>query len=107
MTKANRRYDIEIMSIVTSPHSSESIPSDIIEFVFEADYHEIHYILFERNTNSPAGDQVLADLKSIDELAMPLFLHGLGNLTEEEKEIGATYMSIMYDNLEVLIEATK
>ncbi len=103
----NYRYNLEIMSIVTSPHSSESIPSDIIEFVFEADYHEIHYILFEKNTNSPAGDQVLDGLKLIDELAMPLFLHGLGNLTEEEKDIGSTYMSIMYDNLEVLIEATK
>ncbi len=103
----NYRYNLEIMSIVTSPHSSESIPSDIIEFVFEADSHEIHYILFEKNTNSPAGEQVLDGLELIDELAMPLFLHGLGNLTEEEKDIGSTYMSIMYDNLEVLIEATK
>jgi len=101
------RYHIEIMSIVTSPHSSESIPSDLIEFVNEAQYHFIHHILFEKNTNSPAGEQVLEALKEVDEEAIALYLHGLGNLTNEEIDNGSTYMSIMYDNLEVLNEATK
>ena len=101
------RYDIEIMSIVTSPHSSESIPSDLIEFVNEALHHFVHHILFEKNTNSPAGDQVLEALQEVDEEATALYLHGLGNLTNEEIENGYTYMSIMYDNLEVLKEATK
>ncbi len=101
------RYNIEIMSIVTSPHSSESIPSDLIEFVNEAQYHYIHHILFEKNTNSPAGDQVLEALQDVDDQAIALYLHGLGNLSEEEKEAGATYISIMYDNLDILKEATK
>lgn len=101
------RYDIEIMSIVTSPHSSESIPSDLIDYVNEAQYHFIHVILFEKNTNSPAGDQVLEALQELDEEAIALYLHGLGNLTNEEIDNGSTYMSIMYDNLDVLKEATK
>jgi len=101
------RYDIEIMSIVTSPHSSESIPSDLIEFVDEAQYHFIHHILFEKNTNSPAGEQVLEALQEVDDQAIALYLHGLGNLTNEEIDNGSTYMSIMYNNLEVLKTATK
>ena len=43
------RYDIEILSITTSAHSSESNPGDIIEFVEEAEIHSIHYILFEQS----------------------------------------------------------
>lgn len=101
------RYDIEIMSIVTSPHSSESIPSDLIEFVNEAQYHFIHHILFEKNTNSPAGEQVLEALQEVDDQAIALYLHGLGNLTNEEIDNGLNYMSIMYNNLEVLKTATK
>ena len=102
------RYNLEILSIVTSPHSSESIPSgSLIEFINEAQYHFIHYILFEKNTNSPAGEQVLDQLVQVDEDAVALYLHGLGNLTNDEIENGSTYMSIMYDNLDVLNEATK
>ena len=101
------RYNLEIMSIVTSPHSSESIPGDIITYVNEAHHHYIHYILFEKNTNSPAGDQVLEGLQATDDTAIALYLHGLGNLTNDEIDIGSNYMSIMYDNLEILNLATK
>jgi len=101
------RYDLEIISIVTSPHSTETIPSDLISFVNEAQTNSIHYILFEKNTNSPAGEQVLDALQALDEDASALYLHGLGNLTNEEIDNGSTYISIMYDNLEVLNESTK
>ena len=101
------RYDIEILSITTSAHSSESSASDIIHFAEEAALHEIHYILFEKNTNSPAGEGVLAELIKVDELAAAAYLHGLGNLTTEEINAGLNYLSIMYENLEVLKEATK
>ncbi len=101
------RYDLEIISIITSPHTTESIPSDIITFVNEAQVNSVHHILFEKNVNSPAGDQVLDALQALDEDASALYLHGLGNLTNEEIENGSTYISIMYDNLEVLNESTK
>ena len=101
------RYDIEIMSIVADAHSSESVPSEIIAFKDKAIFYGIHAIIFEKNTNSPAGDQVLLELSEEDEFATKLYMHGLGNRTPEEEEIDATYMSIMYDNLEVLKEATK
>jgi len=101
------RYDIEILSITTSAHSSESSASDIIYFADEAALHEIHYILFEKNTNSPAGEGVLDELIKIDDTASSAYLHGLGNLTTEELDAGLNYLSIMYENLEILNDATK
>ncbi len=103
----HERYDIEILSITTDAHSSESNPGDIIEYVDLALEHNIHFILFEKNVNSPAGEQVLQELLTIDLSASALFLHGLGNLTNEEAENGANYITVMYDNLEILNTATK
>ncbi|MEC9485769.1 MAG: zinc ABC transporter substrate-binding protein [Candidatus Izemoplasma sp.] len=103
----NERYDIEILPITTSAHSTENVPGDIIHFVEEAEYHSIQYILFEMNANSPAGDQVLSQLQEVNETASKLYLHGLGNLTTEELEQGKTYLTIMYENLDTLKIATK
>jgi len=103
----HERYDIEILSLSMSAHSTEDIPGDIIEFVEEALFHEIEYILFETNSNSPAGDQLLEALRENQGTADQLFLHGLGNITIEERENGKSYMSIMYQNLEALKSATK
>ncbi len=101
------RYGLEIEAITADAHSSESNPGDIIEFVEHAIEEEIIYILFEKNANSPAGDQVLEELRSTVLEADALYLHGLGNLTMEENENGSNYISIMYDNLEALKLATK
>ncbi|KFZ25629.1 MAG: High-affinity zinc uptake system binding-protein ZnuA precursor [Candidatus Izimaplasma bacterium HR2] len=101
------RYDIEILSITTSAHSTESSASDIIYFSEEAALHNIHYVLFEKNTNSPAGDGVLEELLKTDSTALAAYLHGLGNLTNEESDVNLNYLSIMYDNLDILIEATQ
>lgn len=103
----HERYDIEILSLSTDVHTTETIPSDIIEFVEEAEYHELNYICFEKNANSPAGDQVLEQLQLSNPDAARADLHGLGNLTNEEIEDGETYLTIMYQNLEVLNKATK
>lgn len=102
------RYNIEILSITSSAHTTEIIPADIIEFVEEARSHDIHYIIFEANSNSPAGDKVVDELNNLPDFdASKLYLHGLGNLTDEDINSGSTYISIMYDNLEVLNTTTK
>ena len=95
------------LSITTSAHSTESSASDIIYFSEEAALHNIHYVLFEKNTNSPAGDGVLEELLKTDSTALAAYLHGLGNLTNEESDVNLNYLSIMYDNLDILIEATQ
>lgn len=103
----NDRYDLTILSISNNIHTSEEIPGDIIHYVDEAVLHSVHYILFEKNVNSPAGDQVLDQLLLVDSTAAPQYLHGLGNLTLDEETSGLNYISIMYDNLDVLNLVTK
>lgn len=101
------RYDIDIESITSDAHSAETNPGDLIELITFANDNNIIYILFEKNANSPSGDQLLADLRQTNPDASALYLHGLGNTTEAEMTAGLTYLSIMYDNLEVLKAATK
>lgn len=101
------RYDIEIVSITTDAHSSESNPGELIEVLEIANDHNIEYILFEKNANSPAGDQLLSDLQSTTPDASALYLHGLGQITDDERDNGATYLTLMIENLATLNSATK
>lgn len=100
-------YGLEIFSLTPDAHNDNTIPSDIIGFRDEAVFHEIHYILFETNANSPAGEAVLSELVKIDNTADKAYLHGLASLTQEELDAQEDYLSLMYKNLVVLIEATK
>lgn len=103
----HERYGLEIMPITSDAHSTESNPGDLIELLNHAIEDDIMYILFEENANSPAGSQLLSDLQAQVSEADALYLHGLGKLTEEEIDAGATYLTIMRNNLEVLKTATK
>lgn len=100
-------YEIEIISLSADAHNSEVVPGDIISFVNEAITHEIHFVLYEATTNSPNGDLVLEQLILQDPTAVPAYLHSLSNLTSEQIENGATYITLMYLNLSILNEATK
>ncbi len=101
------RYHVEMLSITDDVHASTTVPDDIIHFVEEAEFHNISYILYEKYSNSPAGDVVLEDLLKINPDAVRGDLHSLGQLTEEEKDASEDYISLMYDNLEVLKNAIK
>jgi len=100
-------YEIEIISLSTDAHNSEVVPGDVIEFVNEAVFHEIHYILYEANTNSPSGDLVLEQLLLQDSTAEAKSLYSLGNITQEQIDNGSTYLTLMYENLDILKDATK
>lgn len=100
-------YGIEIFSLTADAHNDNTIPGDIIEFVEEAVFHDIEYILFELNSNSPSGDAVFLGLQEENPNAEKRYLHGLGTLSMDEIDDGEDYMSLMYKNLEVLNEATK
>ena len=103
----HERYEIEIQSITSDAHSTETNPTELIEILTMASEHDIIYILFEKNANSPAGDQLLADLQQTTPEASALYLHGLGQITDDEMSNGSNYISIMYDNLTALELATK
>lgn len=103
----HERYDLDILPLTKSIHTSDQDPSDIIDIIVEATEKNIHYILFEKNANSPSGEQVLLELRDVFNDADQLYLHGLGNLTSEEFENGSNYVTIMYENLDILELATK
>lgn len=103
----NNRYDIDIISLSMSAHTPQDVQGDKILFLEEALLHEIQYVLFETNSNSPDGDQLIELLRDESVDASRLYIHGLGNISVEERDFGKTYMSIMYQNLEVLKSATK
>lgn len=101
------RYEIDIISITNDIHTSEIDPGDIIDVIDDAIRYHVHYIMFEKNTNSPDAETVLLGLQAEDPTASSKELHGLGNITTEEAENGSNYITIMYDNLEVLNLVTK
>ena len=104
----HERYDIEIISMATTPHSGENIPGDIIAISEEALFHDIHHIVYEKNVNSPAADALFNELSNIEDYEVTkVYLHGLGSLITEEVDRNENYLSIMYDNLETLKAATK
>lgn len=103
----HERYDIDILPITNDAHATEANAGDIIELVGHAVEDSIMYVLFEKNANSPAGEQVLVALQEEVSDASALYIHGLGKLSQTEIENGSTYLSIMYDNLETLNSATK
>lgn len=101
------RYTLDIFPITTSAHSNEESAENLIHFVELAKEHDLDYIIFEKNANSPDGDSVLSSYQEFNEDAERLYMHGLGNLTSEEIDEGLNYMSIMYANLSVLQLSTK
>jgi zinc transport system substrate-binding protein len=100
-------YGFDIYSITNDPHSTESHPGELIALYDFAIQNDIRYVLFEKNANSPAGEQFLEDLLTTNPDAEALYVHGLGKLTEDEYASGANYLSIMYDNLDALEKASK
>lgn len=99
-------YDLEIISLIQDAHTDSDIPGDIIEFKEEALLHDINLILYEYNSNSPDGDALIDALIAEGVAAESRTLYGLNVLTQENINNGDDYISLMWENLEVLIEAT-
>lgn len=101
------RYGLEILPITTDAHSTTSTIDDMEDLLQHAEQENIVYILFEKNANSPSGNTVLEELIQDVPTASAMYLHGCGNITPDEEADGETYLTLMYENLEVLKIATK
>lgn len=101
------RYDLEILPVTTNAHSTSATIDDMEDLLKHAKEDNIVFILFEKNANSPAGLTLLEELKTEVPTASALYLHGCGNITPDEEANGETYLTLMYENLEVLKTATK
>jgi zinc transport system substrate-binding protein len=67
------------------------------KIVDEAKNHDIQYIIYEKYTTSPLSDAVREEL-SMEKLEFNI----LQSILDEEVNAGENYVTIMYDNLELI-----
>lgn len=92
-------YNFNFMPISTGYHeeSDQFTLEQKQEVVAEASYHNIQYIIYEKYTTSPLSDAVRAEL-NMEKLEFNI----LQAILDDEVKEGKNYITIMYDNLELI-----
>ncbi|MDD2492935.1 MAG: zinc ABC transporter substrate-binding protein [Bacilli bacterium] len=94
------RYGINRIKLRSDNESNEVDPATLIAKINQAKELGIKYIIASKNeTKSALFDQYLTNLNAEEEE-----LHHLGTITTNELKVGKNYLSIMRDNLQVLIK---
>lgn len=94
------RYGINRIKLRSDNESNEVDPATLIAKINQAKELGIKYIIASKNeTESALFDQYLSNLNAEQEE-----LHHLGTITTNELKAGKNYLSIMRDNLQVLIK---
>ncbi len=100
------KHDYGLQFIPISPgyheESDQFTSAEKKEIVDEAIYHEIRYIIYERNTTSPLSNAVLDELNLLGQTAQKVEFDILQSLTIKEITEGKNYINIMYENLELI-----
>lgn len=92
-----KRYGINQINISGFSSATEPSQKDLEEIVKIAKEKNLKYILFEQNVSSKLGEIIQDELG-----ALPLSLHNLATLTEENVKDKETYFSLMEQNIESL-----
>jgi zinc transport system substrate-binding protein len=97
-------YGLDYMPISPGYHeeSEQFTSQEKQEIVDEATYHNIKYIVYEKYTSSPLSNAVFDELDALDLNPEKLEFHILQSLTDDFIEKGDNYITVMYDNLELL-----
>lgn len=95
-----KRYNIEEIAVAGISPNAEPSPKRLAELTKLAKEHDIKYIFFEALANVKTAE-VLANEAGLQVLT----LYNIEGLTEEQKNNGDGYISIMYQNLETLKKA--
>lgn len=96
------RYGIKqiaISGLSSSDEPSQKELANIAQFALE---QNINYVLFEKTSPNRVGTIIQEYIQ-----ADKLYIHPLEVLTEEDINNNETYISLMYQNLDVLDQATK
>ncbi len=91
------RYGLEYVSAYEGSPNAEPTARKIIALKNKMDENGIRYVYFEELINPK-----VSELLSRETGATLLYLHGAHNLTKDEFEKGATFISLMENNLENL-----
>lgn len=91
------RYKLQYISAYGVTAESEPSSQKLMELVRTIKAKKLHYIFFEELLSPRAAETIAAETG----VAM-LKLHGIHNVTRSELDAGATYLSLMEQNLTVL-----
>ncbi len=97
-------YGLEYLSISPGYHeeAEQFTSQEKEEIVSHAIENNIQYIIYEKYTSSPLSNAVFTELESLDMNPIKLEFHILQSLTDDDIEAGSDYITVMYENLELL-----
>ena len=95
-------YGIHQIPVTGLSPSDEPSQKDLEKIIQMANEKQIKYILFEQNVTPKVAEIIQKEIN-----AEPLYLHNLESLTEEDRQNGEDYFSLMRKNLEALDKALK
>jgi len=97
-------YNLSFMPISTGYHeeADQFTSAQKQEIVDEAIYHNIRYILYEKYTTSPLSNAVMSELELLGVNPVKVEFEILQSLKDEEINQGKNYITVMYENLELL-----
>lgn len=97
-------YELSFMPISPGYHeeADQFTSQQKDEIVQEAIYHDIKYIIYEKYTTSPLSNAVFSELELLDKDPIKVEFNILQSIRREDEEAGRNYITIMYENLELL-----
>ncbi|WP_338448415.1 zinc ABC transporter substrate-binding protein [Niallia oryzisoli] len=95
-------YGIHQIPVAGLSPTDEPSQRDLEEIIKVANEKQMKYILFEQNETPKIAEIIRQEIN-----AEPLYLHNLETLTEEDRQNGDDYFSLMRKNLESLDKALK
>jgi zinc transport system substrate-binding protein len=97
-------YDLEFIPISPGYHeeTDQFTSQQKDKIVQEALYHDIIYIIYEKYTTSPLSNAVFSELELMDRNPIKVEFNILQSIRREDIEAGKNYITIMYENLELL-----
>ena len=100
----NHDYNLQFMPISPGYHEETDQFTSLQkeEVVEEAVYHGIRYIIYEKYTTSPFSNAVFSELELLGLSPIKVEFNILQSITNEDINLGKNYITVMYENLELL-----
>ena len=92
-------YELEQLSISGLSPETEPSPARMTEIVHFAEEHDVSHIFFEELVSPRLAETIAHEIG-----AKTLVLNPLEGLTKEQLDDGENYISVMYTNLDALVE---
>lgn len=97
-------YGFDYISISPGYHeeTEQFTSQEKQEIIDEAVEHQIQYIIYEMYTSSPLSNTIFSDLEDLGYNPIKIEYNILQSLSDDDIDNGSDYISVMYQNLELL-----